>query len=141
MMIASAITAATAMGYIPPFPARNRAAIWSEKEPEAVASAASSVSWVRNPAVIDGLRTGQQSAAGGAAGSRAEPWNVQGMEGASYVPHSPTCQESGVGKYAQPLHIFGPRDSCTAVRLYPFDGATPSSSEARSRSRIRASPT
>src|SRR3974390_1391139 len=53
MMIARAITAQTAMGYMPPFPARKRAAIWSKKEPDAVASAASSVSLVTSPPVID----------------------------------------------------------------------------------------
>ncbi len=53
MMIASAMTAQMAIGYIPPLPARNRAAIWSNREPEAVASAASNVSWDRNPTLID----------------------------------------------------------------------------------------
>src|SRR6185295_2445678 len=53
MMIARAITAQTAMGYMPPLPARNRAAIWSKNEPEDVASAASSVSRVKSPTVID----------------------------------------------------------------------------------------
>src|SRR5262250_340198 len=66
MMIASAITAQMAIGYMPPLPARKRAAIWSNKEPDAVASAASSVSLVRSPTVIDASELASDSAHGAA---------------------------------------------------------------------------
>src|SRR5215470_1022738 len=67
MMIARAITAQMAMGYMPPLPARKRAAIWSKIEPDDVASAASSVSLVRNPTVIDASELVSDSAPGAAA--------------------------------------------------------------------------
>src|SRR5262249_7811425 len=65
MMIARAITAQMAMGYMPPLPARKRAASWSKREPDAVASAASNVRRVRNPTVIDASELASGPAAGG----------------------------------------------------------------------------
>ena len=83
-MIASAMTSAERDGVHAALARAGTDAIWSKKEPEAVASAASSVSRVKSPTVIDASSRARRHD-GHLCNRRAtqEPWNSGGREGAS----------------------------------------------------------